>query len=141
MSKKLKETKSDQKDWKEFLNNPKDIFDKDQSEGVFPREGRRFKFDLHGYNIDEANKKVEEIILKCFEEGYKEILIITGKGLHSNKNEDVYSSKEYGKLQTSIPEFIKNNPDLISKIKSIGRADKNLGGEGALIIKLKKIIK
>ena len=98
-----------------------------------------YKFDFHGYSIDDANKKVEELISKSFEEGVRELHIVTGKGIHSNKQQDVYTSKEYGKLQNSLPEFIKNNPELSSKIEKIKQAPQELGGDGALIIKLKKI--
>ena len=131
---------SDQKDWEKFLNNPSDIFDKDNLQKKGKKPFRRYKFDFHGYSIDDANKKAEELISKSFEEGVRELLIITGKGTHSNKKEeDVYTSKEYGKLQSTLPEFIKNNPELSSKIEKIKQAPQELGGCGALVIKLKKI--
>ena len=130
---------SDQKDWENFLNNPSNIFDKDNLQKKSEKLFNRHKFDFHGYSIDDANKKVEELISKSFEEGVRELLIVTGKGIHSNKQEDVYTSKEYGKLQNSLPEFIKNNPELSSKIEKIKQAPQELGGDGALIIKLKKI--
>ena len=130
---------SDQKDWENFLNNPSNIFDKDNLQKKNEKLFNRYKFDFHGYSIDDANKKVEELIFKSFEEGVRELLIVTGKGIHSNKQEDVYTSKEYGKLQNSLPEFIKNNPELSSKIEKIKQAPQELGGDGALIIKLKKI--
>jgi len=130
---------SDQKDWENFLNNPSNIFDKDNLQKKSEKLFNRYKFDFHGYSIDDANKKVEELISKSFEEGVRELLIVTGKGIHSNKQEDVYTSKEYGKLQNSLPEFIKNNPELSSKIEKIKQAPQELGGDGALIIKLKKI--
>ena len=141
MSKKSKGEDSDQKDWKNFLNNPLDIFDKEKLENKNQKLLGRYKFDFHGYSIDHANKKVNELIPKCFEEGFKEILIITGKGTHSNQEENVYVSQEYNKLQNTIPEFIKNNQDLNSKIDTIRQAPKEFGGEGALIIKLRKITK
>ncbi len=130
---------SDQKDWENFLNNPSNIFDKDNLQKKSEKLFNRYKFDFHGYSIDDANKKVEELISKSFEEGVRELLIVTGKGIHSNKQEDVYTSKEYGKLQNSLPEFIKNNSELSSKIEKIKQAPQELGGDGALIIKLKKI--
>ena len=108
---------SDQKDWENFLNNPSNIFDKDNLQKKSEKLFNRYKFDFHGYSIDDANKKVEELIFKSFEEGVRELLIVTGKGIHSNKQEDVYTSKEYGKLQNSLPEFIKNNSELSSKIE------------------------
>tara|TARA_B100000029_G_scaffold261246_1_gene257547 strand:- start:413 stop:820 length:408 start_codon:yes stop_codon:yes gene_type:complete len=128
---------SDQKDWENFLNNPSDIFDKDKLKKKNQKLFRKYKFDFHGYSIDNANKKVENLIYKSFEEGVSELLIITGKGSHSSKKDDVYVSKEYSKLQNTLPEFIKNNSELTSKIQSIRQAPKEFGGDGALIIKLK----
>ncbi len=141
MNKKSKEKNSDQKDWEKFLNNPSDIFDKDKLENRSHRSNSRYKFDFHGYSIENANKKVKELIYKCSEEGFIEILIITGKGIHSNEKDNVYVSREYSKLQNTLPDFIKNNSDLSSMIQSIRQAPKELGGDGALIIKLRKFIK
>ena len=130
---------SDQKDWEKFLNNPSNIFDKDDIEKNNQKKFAKYKFDFHGYSIEDANKKIEYLISKSLEKGVKELLIITGKGIHSNKEEDVYTSKEYSKLQNTLPEFIKNNPELSSKIEKIKQAPQELGGDGALVIKLKKI--
>ena len=130
---------SDQKDWENFLKNPSDIFDKDNQTKKSDKQFIGYKFDFHGYSIEDANKKVEELISKSFENGISELLIITGKGMHSNIEDDVYTSKEYGKLQKTLPDFIKNNPELSPKIKKINEAPQELGGDGALIIKLNKI--
>ena len=137
MNKKSKENNSNQKTWEEFLNNPSDIFDKDQLENKNSEQHGRYKFDFHGYSIENANKKVEELISLCFEKGFKEILIVTGKGIHSDKQDNVYTSREHSKLQNTLPEFIKNNENLNSKIQIIKPAPRELGGDGALIIKLK----
>ena len=140
MIEKFKDKNSDKKEWEEFLNNPSDLYDKDQLENQ-KNQIARYKFDFHGYSIESANKKIYEIISQCFEKKFKEILIITGKGIHSNKEDDVYTSKDHNKLQNTIPEFIQSNPDLNSKVLKTKKAPKELGGEGALIIKLRKIIK
>ena len=42
-------------------------------------------------------------------------------------------------LKYSIPEFIKNDEDLSSKINKITKADLKNGGDGAFYIFLKKI--
>jgi|TARA_B100001741_G_C16448441_1_gene549179 DNA-nicking Smr family endonuclease len=139
LSKNTKEKNSDSKYWKEFINNPKEIYDKDKVLNKDQNSSRKFKFDFHGFKIDDANKKVEQLINTCHAKGFGEILIITGKGIHSNNENDVYSSKEHNKLQNTLPEFIKNNPDLISKITSIKLAPAKLGGSGAFVIKLKKL--
>tara|TARA_Y100001970_G_scaffold292735_1_gene435521 strand:- start:893 stop:1303 length:411 start_codon:yes stop_codon:yes gene_type:complete len=130
---------SDRKDWENFLNSSPDIPDKDNLPKKNEKLFSRYKFDFHGYSIDDANQKIKELIFKSFEEGIKELLVITGKGIHSNKQDDVYTSKEYSKLQNTLPEFIKNNQELTSMIEKIKQAPQELGGHGALLIKLKKI--
>ena len=96
---------------------------------------------MHGCTIEQANKKVNLIINKCYEEKFSEILLITGKGKHSKKEDSVYFSEEFSKLKNTIPEFIKNNSDLNLKIHEIKQADQDSGGSGALLIKLRKITK
>ena len=90
MSKKDKPSEQDKKDWKDFLDNPSSFFKKDNLEKEHFKRPKRFKFDLHGFSIENANKKVNEIINQCCQEGFSEILFITGKGLHSNIEDKVY---------------------------------------------------
>ena len=138
MIKKKDLSQEDKKAWEDYIKNPSDIYDKDKA---IPKnkENQRFKFDLHGFGLDEANKKVKELILDCVEKNYKELLLITGKGIHSNNNENSYVSKEFGKLKFSVPEFIKSDDELSKLIISISSAEKKDGGEGAILLKLKKL--
>ena len=94
---------------------------------------------MHGFTLYQANEKVKEIILLCLEKNYKEILFITGKGIHSNTEKDSYVSNELSKLRYSVPEYIKSDPDLLNSVISISKADDVDGGDGAIIIKLKKL--
>ena len=137
MKKKNNLSNKDKKDWQEFLEDKSPIPDKDQKYQI-DRSAQKFRFDLHGFTLDEANDKVKEIIKSCSENGYREILLITGKGLHSNQ-ENVYKSSELSKLRFSVPEFISTNPEISKLISSIDNAPKKYGGEGALIIRLKKL--
>ena len=139
MIKKKDLSSEDKKNWEDYIKNPKDIFDKDQKNQInFLRKGR-YRFDLHGFSLDEANNKVREIIFSCVEKKYKEILLITGKGNHSSVDKDIYTSKNLGKLKHSVPEFIQSNQELNKLIISINDAEAKDGGEGALIIKLKNL--
>ena len=140
MKKKLKLSEKDKKSWEDFIKSPLNIEDKEDSKTEIKRFSR-YRFDLHGLSIDEANKRVTEIIESWYEKGFKEILLITGQGHHSNVDKNVYVSKDHSTLKGTIPEFIKNNPDLSSKVEKIKEADLQSGGAGALIIKLKKVIK
>ena len=138
MIKKKYLSKEDKKVWEDFIKNPSDIFDKDKN-NLKKNKNQRFKFDLHGFTLDEANKKVKEIIINCFEKKYKEILLITGKGMHSSNEKDTYVSKDLGKLKFSVPDFIKTDEELSKLTLSISEADLKDGGEGAIIIRLRNL--
>ena len=139
MIKKKDLDQDDKKAWEEYIKNPSDIYDKDKNYSKENRRKERFKYDLHGYTLEDANRKVKEIILSCKENKFKEILLITGKGLHSTNDKDIYVSKNFGTLRYSVPEFIKSNEELNNFIISIKEADIEDGGEGALLIKLKNL--
>ena len=138
MIKKKNPSQEDKKTWEEYIKNPSDIYDKDQGAPDTIGRRERYKFDLHGFTLDEANNKVGEIVEHCVKNKYKELLLITGKGLHSRSNDDAYISKNLGKLKYSVPEFIKTS-ELKKFIISIKDAKQEDGGEGAIIIKLKNL--
>ena len=128
----------DKKTWEEYIKNPSDIYDKDQGASKSTQRKERYKFDLHGSTLDEANIKVKKIIDHCIKNKFKELLLITGKGIHSTSDEDAYVSRNFGKLKYSVPEFIKTS-ELNKFVISINDAEKKDGGEGAIIIKLKNL--
>ena len=139
MIKKKDLDQDDKKAWEDYIKNPSDIYDKDKNYSKENVIKRRFKYDLHGYTLDEANSKAKEIILSCKENNYKEVLLITGKGLHSKNHEDAYVSKNYATLRYSVPEYIKSDKELKNFIISINEADTKDGGAGAILIKLKNL--
>ena len=139
MIKKKNISQEDIDTWKNYIKSPTDITDKDSIQNTNSSNQNRFKYDLHGFTLDEANEKVRDIILLCVKKNYKEILLITGKGIHSNTEKDVYASKDLSKLRYSVPEYIKSDLDLSKHIVSISNADDIDGGNGAIIIKLKKL--
>jgi DNA-nicking Smr family endonuclease len=132
-------SKQDTNAWKNYIKNPTDIYDKDKNTSKNQERKKRFRFDLHGYTLDEANKKVRDIIISCVENKYREILLITGKGLHSTSDNDAYASKNLSKLKYSVPEFIKSNEELSKLIISLSEADLKDGGEGAILVNLKNL--
>ena len=137
MKKKVPLSQRDKEDWKKFLEDTSRVPDKDQknkTESVI----NKYRFDLHGLTLDEANKKVKEIIKSCSEKNCREILLITGKGLHSNQ-ENVYKSSNLNKLRFSVPEYINSDREISRLILSIVNPPEKDGGEGALLIKLKKL--
>ena len=135
MNKKISD--KDKKDWQNFLSNNESLPVKDDQ---FIRDEipELLKFDLHGYSLDEANSKVKDIILKSYEAGIKKLVLITGMGLHSQNDKDPYVSKDLGILKNSVPEFIRNEDQLMNKINDIVDADIKDGGSGAFYIYLKK---
>ena len=139
MKKKENLSNLDKVQWEEYIKNPKDIFDKEIEDKKLFDRSYRFRFDLHGFTLLEANQKIRELITNCQEKNFKEILLITGKGLNSNTDQNTYVSKELSKLKFAVPEYINSQKDLSDKILSIRQASINDGGEGAIIIKLKKL--
>ncbi len=130
-------SEKDKKDWEEFLSKDQKLPNKDNSKKKLER-GKVISFDLHGYTLDEANHTVEKLILKSFENNISKLIIVTGKGLHSDNISDPYVSKNYSILKYSVPEFIKKNQELMTKIYDIKEADIKDGGDGAFYIFLKK---
>ena len=135
MKKKYPPTIKDQEDWSAFTKQKKRIYDKDEDLVIQNNELYRIrKLDLHGFPLDKANKVVKKFINESFEDNYKKLLIITGKGLRSKVKENPYLSEQMSVLKYSVPEFIKNDEDLSDKINRISEADIKDGGEGAFYI-------
>ena len=130
-------SKKDRKDWESFLTKNETLHDKELTENIKKIKSSR-TLDLHGFSLEEANKKVESFLNTCFNQGVSKVVIVTGKGLHSQNEKDPYTSKKFGILKYSVPEFITNNSELMKKIKSISDASVKEGGTGAFYIFLKK---
>ena len=127
----------DKKDWHKFINSTEKLPNKDFKY----KKNKNLKIrsiDLHGYTLDEANKTIENFINKAFSENINKLVVVTGKGLHSENEKDPYVSKELGILKYSVPEFITNNASLMNKINQITDAKIEDGGEGAFYIFLKR---
>ncbi len=127
----------DKKDWENFLSKKETLPDKDFKIDKNNKLGES-TIDLHGYNLDEANKKIKDLILKSYKQQVSRLKVITGKGLHSKNENDPYISKDFGILKNSVPEYIKNNNELIHLVKEIKEAEIKDGGSGAFYIYLKK---
>ena len=135
MSDKL--SNKDKKDWQTFISSKDKILDKDFK----PEFKNRLKvrsIDLHGYTLEQANKAIEKFILKSFEEKISKLIIVTGKGIHSDVEKDPYVSKDLSILKYSVPEYINNNQSLMKIITDIQDASVEDGGSGAFYIFLKK---
>ena len=134
-----KPTPEDLKVWKEFTSSKTTIKDKDhylnQKKTFIPKIK---KVDLHGFSLDEANKKIEILINKYYIEGVEKIIVITGKGMRSKTIDNPYVSKSLSILKNSVLDYININSEIKNKIKGISKAEIKDGGEGAFYIFLKK---
>ena len=130
-------SKKDKKDWENFLSSNEKLYNKDNQ----PKNRKKYKIkniDLHGFSLEEANETIEQLINDSYEKEISKIIVVTGKGIHSDVDKDPYVSKDFGILKYSVPEFIKNNSELMKKIVEIKNAEINDGGDGAFYIFLKK---
>ena len=130
-------SEKDKKTWEEFLSNDQKLPDKDNFQSKIKSKKTR-SLDLHGKTLDEANQIIENFIRKSYEDKVHKLIIVTGKGLHSSNEKDPYVSKDLGILKYSVPEFLKNNSELMKIISEIKDASINDGGSGAFYIFLKK---
>ena len=88
--------------------------------------------------MQEANKTIKNFINNSYDNGVSKIIVVTGKGLHSDVEKDPYVSKDLSILKYSVPEFIENDAVLEKKIIEIKDAKIEDGGSGAFYILLKK---
>ena len=126
----------DKKDWKKFLSNTERMPDKDLI--LTKKKKKILTFDLHGYSLDEANNKIKNLIHDAYEKEVSKLIIVTGKGLHSQNESDPYVSRDLGILKYSVPEYIKHNNELMKMINYMEDANIEHGGSGAFYIFLKK---
>lgn len=138
MKKKYFATSKDKKDWITFTKQMGDINAKESDLLRENNETNKIqKLDLHGVSLIEANKIVKKFIIESFNNGYKKLLVVTGKGLRSKSHYNPYLSKKLSVLKYSVPEYIKNDENLNHKISKMSKADLKDGGEGAIYIFLK----
>ena len=139
VKKKYSATSEDKKDWLDFTHQLENVYDK---EADYEHQNKKIneirKLDLHGFSLIEANKITKKFINQSHEDGYKKLLIVTGKGLRSKIFNDPYRSEKMNVLKYSVPEYIKNDENLFNKISKISTADLEDGGEGAIYVFLKK---
>ena len=127
----------DRKDWNHFINNKEKLPNKDL--GIVKKKSYKTRsLDLHGLTLEEANKAIEDFINRAFLENVNKLIVITGKGLHSEKDKNPYVSKDLSILKYSVPNFIANNKNLMKMINDIQEAKIEDGGSGAFYIYLKK---
>ena len=128
----------DKKDWQDFLNSSEKLDSKDVDQTIKSKILER-SIDLHGYTLDDANKEISNFIENCYLDRVKKINVITGKGMRSKNLDDPYQSKDLSILKHSVPEYIKNSPELMTKIINIDFDSVNSPSKGNFDIFLKTI--
>ena len=137
----IKPTEEDLKDWQSFIENINSIEDKDAplDNLIIEKNNDRLfdiRKDLHGLKMHEALDVVSNTINDAIERKVRKILFITGKGLHSNKEQDPYASRDLSLLRYAVPEHIENNfSDHVIKIE---QSPIKFGGTGSIVVLLKK---
>ena len=128
----------DKKDWQNFLDSTEKLQSKDVDQ-LNNEVISQKSIDLHGYTLKEANKQISKFIENCYVNKVKKINVITGKGMRSKNLEDPYQSKDLSILKYSVPEYIKNNSELMNKIIRIDFESVNSPSKGNFDIFLKTI--
>ena len=136
MTKKLSD--KDKKDWQNFLESSEKLDNKDKETLDHSDRIKEKVIDLHGFTLEEANQKVSEFIQDCYDRNVVKINIITGKGLRSKNLDDPYQSKDLSILKYSVPNYIKDSPQLMSKIIKIDQHAVDSPSKGNFEIYLKK---
>jgi len=127
----------DKKDWEDFLSSNEKLKDKDNKLKM-KKQYKIRSIDLHGYSLKEANETIQDFIYKSYEENVNKLIVVTGKGLHSDNKKNPYVSKDLSILKYSVPEFIEHNIELKKIILDITNAKIEDGGDGAFYIHLKR---
>ena len=128
----------DKKDWQNFLDSSEKLQSKDEDQ-LNNEVISEKSIDLHGYTLEEANKQISKFIENCYVNKVKKINVITGKGMRSKNLEDPYQSKDLSILKYSVPEYIKNNSELMNKIIRIDFESVDSPSKGNFDIFLKTI--
>ena len=131
-------SEKDKKDWDNFISSDEKLPNKDYrttNQKIYKTRS----IDLHGFTLDKANKIIEDFIYRAYKEKVNKLIVVTGKGIHSQNEKDPYVSKDLSILKYSVPEFIKTDDELKNYIISIEEAEKKDGGDGAILIKLKNL--
>ena len=107
----------DKKDWKRFLDSDEKLENKDIDIKKIKKNTKQRTIDLHGHTLESANITINDFINKCYLEGIGNIQVITGKGSRSKNKEDPYVSIDLSILKYSVPNYIKNNSELMKKLE------------------------
>lgn len=90
------------------------------------RDAIAARIDLHGLTQDAAQAALAAFVRRAVENGWRAVLVITGKGLGGD-----------GVLRKRVPDWLAQ-PPLRDHIAGVSEAHRRHGGEGALYVALKR---
>ena len=128
----------DKKDWQNFINSSEKLKSKELEQANVQLILER-SIDLHGFTLEKANEEISKFIENCYLNKVKKINVITGKGMRSKNINDPYQSSELSILKYSVPEYIKNNSELMKKIIKVDFESVDSPSKGSFDIFLKSI--
>ncbi|WP_240006564.1 Smr/MutS family protein [Pseudaquidulcibacter saccharophilus] len=99
--------------------------------------------DLHGMTQLVAQERLRGFILMALSQNYRNILVITGKGVeiahHKHEPFDMFAPSQRGVLRQKLRDWL-NTPDLRPFISGVSEANQKHGGSGAFYVRLKQKI-
>tara|TARA_B100000945_G_C20336736_1_gene575302 strand:+ start:401 stop:814 length:414 start_codon:yes stop_codon:yes gene_type:complete len=132
-------SEKDKKDWQKFIDSNDPLENKDNNSDNQKNFRSEISIDLHGYSLIEANQVIDNLIKRSSEKKINKITVITGKGLRSKNFDNPYKSIDLGILKYSVPNYVKNNSELMSLIKEIDFQQVEDLNSGSFSIFLKKL--
>ena len=94
------------------------------------------RIDLHGYRLVEAEEVLTRTLQKCYREGKRCALVITGKGSRAKPENDWWEGKP-GAIRASVPEWL-GKKALVDIVLRFYPAKPQDGGAGALYVLLRR---
>jgi DNA-nicking Smr family endonuclease len=101
------------------------------------------RLDLHGLGLEEARMRLLDFISHRRMEGYRLVLVITGKGAspfssHTLHGRDhFYAPEREGRLRRQLPEWLHEAPFRVH-VSGFQQAHPRHGGGGAFYVKLRR---
>lgn len=99
------------------------------------------QLDLHGFRRSDAHGALDLFIARCYDQGKKMVLVITGKGAspysapkqRRHRTENDFEFRDRGVLKTKVPLWLET-PTMRSMVHSVQEAHPRHGGSGALYV-------
>jgi DNA-nicking Smr family endonuclease len=98
------------------------------------------RIDLHGLRLSEAQDVLTGFLTRCYMNGCRTVLVITGKGRTERdpyyEPFDLFANPDRGVLKSNVPRWLAE-PELRAMVASYTSAAQKHGGEGALYVQLR----